>query len=46
MPREAELPEPLRPLVRRQGLEISNTKFATDMFELISTLERVLASAK
>ena len=45
MPGEAQLPEPLRPLARRNALELDNSRFADDMARLISTLRDVLNSA-
>jgi len=46
MPRLADLPEPLKPLARRQGLEISHIGFDEDVTRLIQTLEEVLAEAR
>jgi hypothetical protein len=42
MPRLIDLPEPLKPLARRNGCTISHAQFKRDCQELISTLERVL----
>jgi transcriptional regulator with XRE-family HTH domain len=44
MPRAIDLPEPVRPLAQRNGCVISHRQFNRDSLELISTLERVLAT--
>jgi hypothetical protein len=43
MPQAVDLPGDMKPLARRNGLDISNARFRTDCLELISTLEHVLA---
>ena len=45
MPRSPDLPEELRPLTRRNALEISNLHFHRDVDQLIEVLERVLRTA-
>jgi len=45
MPGEEELPEPLRALSRRNALEISNSRFATDTETLIQTVRKALGEA-
>jgi hypothetical protein len=42
LPEAAALPEPLRPLARRQAFEIGDTTFRADASDLIERLERVL----
>lgn len=42
MPTEAELPEVLRPLARRNALEIGNTRFAADVQRLVVALREAL----
>jgi len=42
MPGEAQLPEPLRPLARRNALELDNARFAADSARLIATLREAL----
>jgi hypothetical protein len=44
MPRPDELPDPLRPLTRRQALEISHVHFNRDVDGLVRLLHRVLAA--
>jgi hypothetical protein len=44
MPRRDELPTSLQPLVRRQAREISHAGFAPEVRNLISAIERILAS--
>lgn len=43
MPSVAQLPEPLRPLARRNALELDNSRFAADMKRLVATLRETLA---
>jgi hypothetical protein len=45
MPLEQELPEALRPLARRQAVELSDQRWDYDVDRLIAVLERVLAAA-
>ncbi len=45
MPTEADLPEPLQPLARRNALEVSNSRFRSDTDSLISTVRRVLGES-
>jgi hypothetical protein len=45
MPRSADLPPSLSALSRRNGREISHARFSSDIHQLISTLERVLADS-
>ena len=42
MPDEAQLPEPLRALARRNALELDNARFAADTSRLIATLRESL----
>ena len=46
MPRADELPPSLAPLTRRQALELSPTRFASDTSRLLKVLERTLADAR
>lgn len=46
MPREGDLPESLRPLARRQALELSPARFSSDTAKLLGVLERALAEAR
>ena len=43
MPRRTDLPPSLAPLARRNGREMSHDRFGSDVLELITTLERLLA---
>jgi TIR domain len=45
MPTEPDLPEPLRPLVRRQAVELSDQRWDYDVGRLVRVLEEVLADA-
>ena len=42
MPTEAQLPDELRPLARRNALEIDNTRFAADIERLVGALREAL----
>ena len=42
MPTEAQLPDVLRPLTRRNALEIGNTRFAADIARLVAALREAL----
>ena len=42
MPRSRDLPDDLKPLARRNALEVSHTRFKGDCGRLIAALERVL----
>jgi len=42
MPTERELPDALKPLARRQGMEISHASFAADTQQLIAVLRRLV----
>ena len=42
MPKEETLPEPLKPLTRRNAIEVSNTRFNFDIERLVGTVRRVL----
>ena len=42
MPREDELPDTLRPLARRQAIEVGNTRFAFDMQRLVASVYAAL----
>jgi TIR domain len=42
MPGEAQLPENLRPLARRNALELDNSRFAADMERLVAALRETL----
>ena len=46
MPREEQLPESMRPLARRQALELSPARFRSDTGKLLAVLERALAEAR
>ena len=46
MPREGQLPEQLKTLVRRQALTVSNDRFGTDSERLIEVVGRVLERAQ
>jgi Sulfatase-modifying factor enzyme 1 len=46
MPRSSDLPDDLKPLVRRNALEVSHTRFKSDCARLIAALERALKEAK
>jgi hypothetical protein len=46
MPRQEQLPASLAPLVRRQALELTPTRFAADTARLLSVLERTLADVE
>jgi hypothetical protein len=41
MPTERELPDALKPLARRQGMEVSHASFAADAQQLIAVLKRL-----
>ncbi len=45
MPRTDELPEPLKPLTRRNALTVSNERFAYDIGKLIEALDETLKAA-
>ena len=45
MPTEESLPEPLRALARRKAIEISNTRFKSDVERLIEVVSKVLGEA-
>jgi len=45
MPGEEELPEPLHALARRNALEISNSRFASDTETLITAVRKVLGES-
>jgi hypothetical protein len=42
MPRATDLPDPLKPLVRRQAIEISHTRFDSDSERLTRAVQRAL----
>jgi raffinose/stachyose/melibiose transport system substrate-binding protein len=42
MPRASDLPDDLKPLVHRNAVEVSHTRFSADSARLIAALERVL----
>src|SRR4029077_14535824 len=46
MPKGEELPEPLRPLVRRQALPLSSRYWVNDVAELVKNLTAVLADSE
>ena len=46
MPRPSDLPDDLRPLLRRNALEVSHTSFKSDCARLIGALERALETAR
>jgi DNA repair exonuclease SbcCD nuclease subunit len=46
MPRSGDLPDDLKPLVRRNALEVSHARFKGDCARLIAALERVLEGAR
>lgn len=41
MPRESELPEELRPLTRRNAIDLSNTRFRFDVERLIKAIRQI-----
>lgn len=43
MPHASELPAPLQPLVERQAIELSDTRFHADVDRLIEAIDKVLA---
>jgi TIR domain len=45
MPTEESLPEPLRTLARRNAIEISNSRFNSDVDRLIETMSKVLGES-
>ncbi len=45
MPREAELPDDLKPLVYRDGVELSHARWDSDVKELITALEPHLGTS-
>ena len=45
MPRARDLPDDLKPLVRRNALEVSHTRFKADCERLIAALDQVLKAA-
>ena len=46
MPKMAELPDDLKPLVRRNALPLSDTRFDDDCRRLLATIEQVFESIK
>ncbi len=46
MPRPGDLPDDLKPLVRRNALDVSHTRFTGDCARLIAALEQVLEGAR
>ena len=46
MPRSGDLPDDLKPLVRRHALEVGHTRFKSDCARLIAALERVIEGAR
>ena len=46
IPRSGDLPDDLKPLVRRNALEVSHTRFKGDCARLIAALERILEGAR
>jgi hypothetical protein len=44
MPLEQQLPEPLRPLVRRQAIELTDTRWASDVGALLEKVKRTAAA--
>ena len=46
MPRSGDLPDDLKPLVRRNALQLSHDRFRTDSERLASAVERALETAK
>jgi internalin A len=45
MPRPSELPDDLKPFIRRQALEVSHDRFEADSERLINAIERAFESA-
>ncbi len=45
MPSEADLPEPLRALARRNALEVSNSRFQADTDRLLATIRKALGES-
>ena len=46
MPTSRDLPDDLKPLVRKNALEVGHTRFKSDCARLIATLERILERAR
>ena len=46
MPRADELPEPLKPLARRNALEVSHARFGSDTQGLVEVLQRLVQPAR
>jgi TRAP-type mannitol/chloroaromatic compound transport system substrate-binding protein len=46
MPRASELPDALQPLVERQAIELSDTRFHTDVGRLIEAITKALSLAQ
>ncbi len=44
MPKSPQLPEPLAPLARRNAIEVSDTRFHTDVNRLVEAIEKTLAA--
>jgi len=45
MPRSSELPDDLKPMVRRNALEVSHARFNADSERVIATIERIFEKA-
>jgi len=45
MPHEEELPEPLKPLIRRQAVELSDASWSSDVRELVDRIKRATGPA-
>jgi hypothetical protein len=45
MPTEEALPEPLRPLARRNAIDVSNTRFSSDVERLVEVVSKVLGES-
>ena len=45
MPRSSDLPDDLKPLARRNALEVSHIRFSADLGRLVAALERALERA-
>lgn len=46
MPRVRDLPDDLKPLARRNAVEVSDTRFNTDADRLVGAIERILQQVK
>jgi TPR repeat protein len=45
MPHEDQLPDPLKPLIRRQAVELSDARWSSDVRELVDRVKRATSTA-